>query len=40
MTDGKTDRGFMAEASEPINNHAGFMWSVADLLRVDYKQSE
>ena len=23
-----------------INNHAGFIWSVADLLRGDYKQSE
>ncbi len=22
------------------NNHAGFIWSVADLLRGDYKQSE
>ena len=30
----------MAESSEPINNHAGFIWSVADLLRGDYKQSE
>ncbi len=30
----------MAEASQPINNHAGFIWSVADLLRGDYKQSE
>ena len=28
----------MAESS--VNNHAGFIWSVADLLRVDYKQSE
>ena len=25
---------------EQINNHAGFIWSVADLLRGDYKQSE
>ena len=23
-----------------INNHAGFIWSVADLLRGVYKQSE
>src|SRR5689334_6406414 len=23
-----------------IRNHAGFIWSVADLLRGDYKQSE
>ena len=22
------------------NNHAAFIWSVADLLRGDYKQSE
>jgi type I restriction enzyme M protein len=28
----------MAEAR--INNHAAFVWSVADLLRGDYKQSE
>jgi type I restriction enzyme M protein len=25
---------------EAINNHAAFIWSVADLLRGDYKQSE
>ena len=25
---------------ERINNHAAFIWSVADLLRGDYKQSE
>lgn len=24
----------------PINNHGAFIWSVADLLRGDYKQSE
>ena len=30
----------MVETSEQINNHAGFIWSVADLLRGDYKQSE
>jgi len=30
----------MAETNEQINNHAGFIWSVADLLRGDYKQSE
>ena len=29
----------MAE-STTINNHAAFIWSVADLLRGDYKQSE
>ncbi len=28
----------MAEAT--INNHAAFIWTVADLLRGDYKQSE
>ena len=28
----------MAESN--INNHAAFIWSVADLLRGDYKQSE
>src|SRR5437868_11442547 len=28
----------MAEAT--IKNHAAFIWSVADLLRGDYKQSE
>ncbi len=27
-------------ATERINNHAGFIWSVADLLRGDYKQSD
>ena len=27
-------------SSESINNHAAFIWSVADLLRGDYKQSE
>jgi type I restriction enzyme M protein len=26
--------------SETIGNHAAFIWSVADLLRGDYKQSE
>src|SRR5690606_13905329 len=30
----------MTAASERINNHAGVIWSVADLLRGDYKQSE
>ena len=27
-------------SSETIKNHAAFIWSVADLLRGDYKQSE
>jgi type I restriction enzyme M protein len=27
-------------SSETIRNHAAFIWSVADLLRGDYKQSE
>ena len=26
--------------SPTIRNHAAFIWSVADLLRGDYKQSE
>jgi type I restriction enzyme M protein len=26
--------------SPSIRNHASFIWSVADLLRGDYKQSE
>ena len=26
--------------SESVRNHAAFIWSVADLLRGDYKQSE
>jgi hypothetical protein len=28
------------QCSETIRNHAAFIWSVADLLRGDYKQSE
>ena len=27
-------------AESRISNHAGFIWSVADMLRGDYKQSE
>jgi type I restriction enzyme M protein len=30
----------MTDASTLIKNHAAFTWSVADLLRGDYKQSE
>ncbi len=31
----------MSESGQPsIQNHAAFIWSVADLLRGDYKQSE
>lgn len=30
----------MSTGSETIKNHAAFIWSVADLLRGDYKQSE
>jgi hypothetical protein len=30
----------IAEASTTIKNHAAFIWSVADLLRGDHKQSE
>src|SRR3954449_10546739 len=29
-----------APTGEVIRNHAAFIWSVADLLRGDYKQSE
>src|SRR5690349_15947524 len=28
------------QANETINNHAAFIWSVADLLRGAYKQSD
>src|SRR4051812_11090038 len=35
------ERYIMAEASSPaIKTHAAFIWSVADLLRGDYRQSE
>src|SRR5580765_5343612 len=27
-------------SDQAIQNHAGFIWAVADLLRGDYKQSE
>ncbi len=30
----------MTETRATINNHAGLIWSIADLLRGDYKQSE
>ena len=30
----------MTDARAAINNHAGLIWSIADLLRGDYKQSE
>ena len=30
----------LASGDETINNHASFIWSVADLLRGDYRQSE
>jgi hypothetical protein len=33
---GEPARGLMTETK----NHAAFIWSVADLLRGDYKQSE
>ncbi len=29
-----------AQLDTPIKNHAAFVWSIADLLRGDYKQSE
>ena len=30
----------MAADNATVRNHAAFIWSVADLLRGDYKQSE
>lgn len=30
----------MTESRDQVNNHAGFIWSVADLALGDYKQSE
>jgi type I restriction enzyme M protein len=30
----------VTEARAAINNHAGLIWAIADLLRGDYKQSE
>lgn len=35
-----TGTGAATAAGEAIKNHAAFIWSVADLLRGDYKQSE
>lgn len=36
-----TSRGYSTAMSEAtIENHTAFIWSVADLLRGDYKQSE
>src|SRR5437667_1751319 len=32
--------GAYVMAESTIKNHAAFIWSVADLLRGDYKQSE
>jgi type I restriction enzyme M protein len=32
--------GALENARDTIRNHAAFIWSVADLLRGDYKQSE
>ena len=46
------DRSFMAtlrrvgrsigrtSLADPVNNHGAFVWSIAELLRGDYKQSE
>src|SRR4029453_10171100 len=34
------ERHLALTASETIRNHPAFIWSVADLLRGDYKQSE
>ena len=36
----ETGRHIDEEEHRTINNHAAFIWSVADLLRGDYKQSE
>lgn len=35
-----TAEGDSTEGNPQIQNHAAFIWSVADLLRGDYKQSE
>src|SRR5205807_4890114 len=37
-TEARTDMAAMS--NEVIRNHAAFIWSVADLLRGDYKRSE
>ncbi len=38
---GEANYALLTMSSEPqLRNHAGFIWSVADLLRGDYKQSE
>ncbi len=37
---GRAGRAMTGTNSEVIRNHAAFIWSVADLLRGDYKQSE
>jgi len=34
------DDGSSVSSDDTIRNHAAFIWSVADLLRGDYKQSE
>ena len=39
MSDQKPGSANVVDSSR-INNHAAFIWSVADLLRGDYKQSE
>jgi type I restriction enzyme M protein len=39
-TSGTTTRGPGGTSEPRSNNHAAFIWSVADLLRGDYKQSE
>ena len=39
MNDQKSHSADVVDSSR-INNHAAFIWSVADLLRGDYKQSE
>src|SRR5262245_18153149 len=37
---GITTSGVAVASAQTIQNHATFIWSVADLLRGDYKQSE
>src|SRR5215510_2431598 len=36
----RAGRDMAVAERESIRNHAAFIWSVADLLRGDYKQSE
>ncbi len=40
MVTGASPIGDVPMSTETIENHAAFIWSVADLLRGEYKQSE